>query len=106
VLVANVVEMLDERGGWKAATTSLWREHLHAATRIGRVAAAAKAAELGCGISAGEGRSGWLRHWRIAGILEEVLALHSKRAGEITVAVEVRGTERLSRNFMQRAALL
>jgi len=71
----------------------LWREHLHAATRIGRVAAAAKAVELGYAISAGEGRSGWLRHWRIAGVLEEVLALHSKRAGEITAAVEVRGTD-------------
>jgi len=93
VLVANVVEMLDESGGWKAATTALWREHLHAATQIGRVAAAAKAVELGYGIAADEGRSGRLRHWRIAGIPEEILALHSKRAGEITAAVAARGTE-------------
>ena len=82
VLVANVVEMLDEAGGWKAATTSLWREYLHAATRVGRVAAAAKAVELGYGVAADEGRSGRLRHWWVAGVPEEVLALHSKRAGE------------------------
>src|ERR687885_950920 len=28
VLVANVVRMDDEKGGWKAADTALWREHL------------------------------------------------------------------------------
>jgi hypothetical protein len=61
VLIANVIEMLDS-AGWKAATTALWREHLHAATQIGRVAAAAKAVELGYGIAADEGRSGRLRH--------------------------------------------
>ena len=88
VLVANVVEMLDETGGWKAATTALWREHLHAATQIGRVAAAAKAVELGYGITADSGPSGRLRHWRIAGIPDEILDLHSKRAAEITAAVE------------------
>jgi conjugative relaxase-like TrwC/TraI family protein len=93
VLIANVIEMLDSTGGWKAATTALWREHLHAATQIGRVAAAAKAVELGYGIVADEGRSGRLRHWRIAGVPEEILALHSKRAGEITAAVEARGTD-------------
>jgi conjugative relaxase-like TrwC/TraI family protein len=91
VLLANVVEMLDEKGGWKAATTALWREHLHAATQIGRVAAARKAVELGYGIEADEGPSGRLRHWRIAGVPEEVLDLHSKRAAEITAAVEARG---------------
>jgi conjugative relaxase-like TrwC/TraI family protein len=45
VLLANVVEMLDEAGGWKAANTSLWREHLHAATMTGRLAAARRAVE-------------------------------------------------------------
>ncbi len=79
--------MLDEQGGWKAATTALWREHLHAATQVGRVAAAAKAVELGYGIAADSGPSGRLRHWRIAGIGDEVLELHSKRAAEITAAV-------------------
>jgi len=93
VLVANVIEMLDEVGGWKAATTALWREHLHAATQVGRVAAAAKAVELGYGITADSGPSGRLRHWRIAGIPDEILELHSKRAAEITAAVEERGTD-------------
>lgn len=39
VLVANLVHMADERGGWNAAHTNLLREHLHAAP-FGRVAAA------------------------------------------------------------------
>ena len=93
VLVANVVEMLDGAGGWKAATTALWREHLHAATQVGRVAAAAKAVELGYGIAADSGPSGRLRHWRIAGIGDEILELYSKRAAEITAAVEERGID-------------
>ncbi|MGH9077042.1 MAG: MobF family relaxase, partial [Acidimicrobiales bacterium] len=93
VLVANVIEMLDEAGGWKAATTALWREHLHAATQVGRVAAAAKAVELGYGIAADSGPSGRLRHWRIDGMPGEILNLHSKRAAEITAAVEERGAD-------------
>ena len=47
VLLANVVEMKDEQVGWKAPDTALWREHLHAATMVGRVAAARVAVELG-----------------------------------------------------------
>ena len=35
VLLANVVETLDEAGGWKAADTNVWRDHLHAATVVG-----------------------------------------------------------------------
>ena len=93
VLVANVIEMLDETGGWKAATTALWREHLHAATQIGRAAAAHRAVELCYGITADAGPSGRLGHWRIAGIGDEILKLHSKRAAEITAAVEERGTD-------------
>ncbi len=91
VLVANVVGMLDEGGGWKAANTSLWREHLHAATMAGRTAAARTAVVLGYGIEADPGPSGRLGHWRIAGVPDEVLELHSKRAAEITAAVEARG---------------
>ncbi|MDA8061664.1 MAG: AAA family ATPase, partial [Actinomycetota bacterium] len=93
VLVGNVIEMLDETGGWKAATTALWREHLHAATQVGRAAAAHRAVELGYGIAADAGPSGRLRHWRIAGVGDEILELHSKRAAEITAAVEERGTD-------------
>ncbi len=83
VLIANVVRMQDERGGWKAATTALWREHLQAATVVGRMAAAAEAARLGYGIERDDGPSGKLRHWRIAGVPEEAMAVHSKRAAEI-----------------------
>jgi conjugative relaxase-like TrwC/TraI family protein len=91
VLLANLVEMGDERGGWKAADTTLWREHLHAATMVGRVASARAAVELGYGIEADPGPSGRLGHWRIAGIPDEVLELHSKRAAEIEAACRRRG---------------
>ena len=91
VLVANVVEMLDEQGGWKAADTTPWREHLHAATIVGRAAAARVAVELGYAIAPDHGRSGRLGHWRILGIPDEVLEVHSKRAAEISEAVEARG---------------
>ena len=58
VLLANVVQMRDDRGGWKAADTALWREHLHAATMVGRVAAARVAVELGYAIEADRGPVG------------------------------------------------
>ena len=91
VLLANVVEMKDERGGWKAADTALWREHLHAATMAGRVAAARVAVELGYAIEADPGPSGRLGHWRIAGVPDEVMELHSKRAAEIEAECQRRG---------------
>ncbi len=87
VLVANAVFMLDERGGWKGADTALLRDHLHAATAVGRLAAARKAVELGYGIVADPGPSGRLGGWAIAGIPEEVCAFHSKRSAQITEAV-------------------
>jgi hypothetical protein len=79
VLVANVLEMLDTQGGWKAADTALWREHVHAATMVGRHAAARRAVDLRYRIEADTGPSGRLRHWRVAGVPDEVVALHSKR---------------------------
>jgi hypothetical protein len=91
VLVANLVEMLDAEGGWKAADTTLWREHLHAATIVGRAEAARTAVELGYAITPDHGPSGRLGHWRIVGIPDEVLEIHSKRATEISEAVEARG---------------
>ncbi len=91
VLLANLVEMKDEQGGWKAADTALWREHLHAATMVGRVAAARVAVELGYGIEADPGPSGRLGHWRIAGVPDEVMELHSKRAAEIEAECQRRG---------------
>ena len=47
VLVANVVEMHDAQGGWKAADTALLRHRVMDATRVGQAASAAKAEELG-----------------------------------------------------------
>jgi conjugative relaxase-like TrwC/TraI family protein len=91
VLLANVLEMKDGRGGWKAADTALWREHLHAATMVGRVAAARVAVELGYGIEADPGPSGRLRHWRVAGVPEVVLDVHSKRSAEIDAECHRRG---------------
>ncbi len=91
VLLANLVEMKDEQGGWKAADTALWREHLHAATMVGRVAAARVAVELGYAIEADPGPSGRLGHWRIAGVPDEVMELHSKRAAEIEAECQRRG---------------
>ena len=91
VLIANVIEMLDEKGGTKAPDTTLWREHLHAATMVGRVASAATAVELGYGIEADPGPSGKLGHWKIAGIADKALAVHSKRAVEISQSVAEKG---------------
>jgi conjugative relaxase-like TrwC/TraI family protein len=91
VLLANVLEMKDEQGGWKAADTALWREHLHAATMAGRVAAARVALDLGYAIEADPGPSGRLGHWRIAGVPEQVMELHSKRAAQIEAECQRRG---------------
>jgi hypothetical protein len=93
VLLANVVEMRDQRGGWKAADTAGWREHLHAATMVGRVAAARVAVELGYAIEADPGPSGRLRHWRVAGVPAEVIDTHSKRAAEIDAECQRRGDD-------------
>src|SRR5947209_7614287 len=45
VLLANVVSMADDTGGYKAADTALWREHVHAATMAGRIAGARAAVD-------------------------------------------------------------
>jgi conjugative relaxase-like TrwC/TraI family protein len=91
VLLANVIEMRDVKGGTKAPDTTLWREHLHAATVVGRLASAKVAVDLGYGIDADGGPTGRLGHWKIAGIPDAALAVHSKRSAEITAAVSGRG---------------
>ena len=91
VLIANVIEMKDAKGGTKAPDTTLWREHLHAATMVGRLASAKVAADLGYGIEADPGPTGKLGHWKISGIPDAALAVHSKRAAEINEAVHERG---------------
>ncbi len=91
VLLANVIEMHDAKGGTKAPDTTLWREHLHAATVVGRLASAKVATDLGYGIEADPGPSGRLGHWKIAGIPDAALAVYSKRSADITAAVSERG---------------
>jgi hypothetical protein len=87
VLVANLVEMLDERGGYKALDTALVRDVLHAATMVGRLASARRAVELGFAILADPGPSGKLGHWRIAGVPLRACEVMSKRSAEIDAAV-------------------
>lgn len=83
VLVANVVEMLDERGGFKALDSAALRDTVEAATMVGRLHAAWRAVELGYAVSPDGGPSGNLRHWRVAGVPDEVCELFSKRSDEI-----------------------
>jgi conjugative relaxase-like TrwC/TraI family protein len=82
-LIANVTEMLDRTGGWKALDTAGIRDLVHAATMAGRMAAAAKAVELGYAIEPDHGPSGRLDHWGIAGVPAEVAELFSKRSAGI-----------------------
>ena len=86
VLLANVVAMGDTRGGWKGLDTALLRDHLHAATAIGRMAAAAKAVELGYGIEADPGPSGRLGSFAISGIPKEAWEVHATRSAQIDAA--------------------
>jgi hypothetical protein len=91
VLLANVVEMGDDQGGYKAANTAFWRDYLHAATIIGRMASAREAVELGYAITPDAGPSGRLGHWAIAGIPKGAQEVHSKRSAEIDAEMERQG---------------
>ena len=102
VLVANLARMGDERGGWKGLDTGLLRDHLHAATAVGRMAAAAKAVELGYGIEADPGPSGRLGGWAIAGIPREAWEVHATRSAQIDEAVGP-GASYQSRSVAARA---
>jgi len=55
---------------------------------FGRVAAAHEAVRLGYGVERDDGPSGKLGHWRIAGVPEEVMAVHSKRTAEIDAEMD------------------
>lgn len=83
VLVANVVEMLDASGDWKALDSAALRDTVEAATMVGRLHSAAQAVALGFEIEDDGGPSGNLRHWRIVGIPDEVCEVFSKRSDEI-----------------------
>jgi conjugative relaxase-like TrwC/TraI family protein len=91
VLIANLTEMLDDRGGWKALDTAGVRDLVHAATMVGRLAAAEKAVSLGYAIEPDHGPSGKLDHWRIAGIPAEVADQFSKRGEAIEDELERAG---------------
>jgi conjugative relaxase-like TrwC/TraI family protein len=84
VLVANVAEMLDGKGGFKALDSAALRDTTEAATMVGRMASAARAVEAGFRIEPDPGPSGNLRHWRIVGIPDEVCQVFSKRSDEIS----------------------
>jgi hypothetical protein len=60
---------------------------------VGRLAAAGRAVELGYGIVPDPGPSGRLGHWAIAGVPDEVMGVHSKRAAEIQAEVDRRGSD-------------
>ena len=83
VLVANVVEMFDGRGGHKGLDSAALRDTVEAATMVGRLHAAARAVELGFTIAPDDGPSGNLRHWRITGVPDAVCEVFSKRSDEI-----------------------
>jgi hypothetical protein len=55
------------------------------------VAAAREAVRLGYGIVPDDGPSGRLGQWAIAGVAPEAMAVHSKRAAEITAETQRRG---------------
>jgi conjugative relaxase-like TrwC/TraI family protein len=93
VLVANVVEMLDDVGGCKALDSAALRDTVEAATMVGRLHSAARAVELGFRIEPDDGPTGRLRHWRIVGVPDEVCALFSKRSNEIAEHLAASGQD-------------
>jgi len=93
VLVANVVEMLDARGGFKGLDSAALRDTVEAATMVGRLHSAARAVELGFRIEPDDGPSGNLRHWRVAGIPQEVCEVFSKRSDEILAHLQKTGQD-------------
>ena len=91
VLVANVCEMRDTKGGYKALKSGELRDRDEAATMVGRLHSAAKAVELGYAIETDQGRSGRARDWRIVGISTEVCEVFSKRSDAIADYLEEMG---------------
>ena len=93
LLMANVVEMLDQRGGHKALDSAGLRDTVEAATMVGRLHSAARAVDLGFEIEPDAGPSGHLRHWRIVGVPAEVCDLFSKRSDEIAEHLAATGRD-------------
>lgn len=103
VLLANVTEMLDTRGGWKGLDTAGVRDMVHTATAVGRLHAAWTATQLGYGITPDHGPSGKLDHFAIVGVPHEVCRQFSKRSEGIDEAAGTGASYRL-RSKMARAS--
>ncbi len=103
VLIANVCEMLDTKGGHKALYSAVVRDMAEAAAMAGRMRSAARAIELGYAIELDPGESGRARDWRIAGIPAEVCEIFSKRSDQIADYLAERGyTGYRARNLAAR----
>jgi conjugative relaxase-like TrwC/TraI family protein len=103
VLIANVCEMLDTRGGHKALYSAVVRDMAEAAAMAGRMRSAAKAIELGYAIELDPGESGRARDWRIAGMPAEVCEIFSKRSDQIADYLAEKGyTSYRARNVAAR----
>jgi conjugative relaxase-like TrwC/TraI family protein len=103
VLIANVGEMLDARGGYKGLYSALVRDTAEAAAMAGRLRSAARAIELGYAIELDPGESGRARDWRIAGIPAEVCEIFSKRSDQIADYLAEKGyTGYRARNLAAR----
>jgi conjugative relaxase-like TrwC/TraI family protein len=93
VLVANVVDMLDLGGEYKALDSAALRDTVVAATMVGRLHSAWRAIALGFRIERDDGPSGRLRHWRIEGVPVEVCEQFSKRSDEIAQHLAANGQD-------------
>jgi conjugative relaxase-like TrwC/TraI family protein len=93
VLIANVVDMLDLSGEYKALDSAALRDTVEAATMVGRLRSAWRAVALGFRIERDDGPSGRLRHWRIEGVPVEVCELFSKRSDEIAEHLAATGQD-------------
>jgi conjugative relaxase-like TrwC/TraI family protein len=91
VLIANVCEMRDTPGGYKALYSEPLPDMVEPAAMVGRLRSAAKAIELGYAIELDQGRSGRARDWRIVGIPVEVCEIFSKRSDQIAEYLEEMG---------------
>ncbi len=105
VLVANVVDMLDLGGEYKALDSAALRDTVEAATMVGRLHSAWRAVELGFRIERDDGPSGRLRHWRIEGVPVEVCELFSKRSDEIAEHLAATGQDLLPGPWHRRPGL-
>jgi conjugative relaxase-like TrwC/TraI family protein len=91
VLVANVCEIDDAEGGYKALKSDELRDRDEAATMVGRLHSAARAIGLGYAIEPDRGRRGRARDWGIVGIPAEVCEVFSKRSDQIADYLEEMG---------------